>query len=206
MGRYAGPIEMDRDRLCHRLEVATRAAREAVQTRLELGRPFENCTRYRRLVLIQYAFYREIDGLYEHPGLLQLLPNLTDRRKLRAIIADLYDLGMPIPLQAMPPASKRFAGFDTASALGQLFIAEGHLLGGTHLLLQARRFGLSETLGARHLAVPALGKGLSWQALATSIDDWACGEDDTVRAIDGAHSALRTMEMVLEGFLPAVRH
>ncbi len=201
-----GLIEMHQDSLCHRLEAATQAAREAVHKRLYLARPFENCTRYRRLLLIQYTFYREIDGIYEHPGLLALLPNLADRRNLQTIVADLYDLGMPIPLQVMPPASKRCAVIDTASAVGQIYIAEGRLLRGAHLLLHARSFGLSETLGARHLAVPALGKSLAWQALATSINEWACSEEDVARAIDGAHSALRTMDLILEGFLPAARH
>ncbi len=75
--------------------------------RIMAADPFGSRERYGQFVIVQHAFHRDIDALYDNTELDRLLPDLAGRRRLPHITQDLSDLGLAA-LQ-----------FDTAACLRQ---------------------------------------------------------------------------------------
>jgi heme oxygenase len=73
-----------------------------------------------------------------------------------AMAADLADLGLPVP-----ELGEGSHGIDGEGLMGTLYVLEGSILGSQVLFRRAQQLGLSETHGARHLALQSGG-----------IDEW----------------------------------
>jgi heme oxygenase len=177
------------DRLSKRLKADTAAQHEELDAAIMAGRPFASLDLYGRFLDVQRAFHRDVDALYGDPALIRLLPGLPALRRLPLIVQDTADLGLPLREDADAPAFADGEVHDVAEALGWLYVAEGSNLGAAFLLKQAAKLGLSETLGARHLAPAAEGRGLSWRSFAAALDAVPLDASGTARAASGAQAA-----------------
>jgi heme oxygenase len=185
-----------------RLKAATNATHDRLDKRIMAADPFGMQARYGQFVVVQHAFHREIDALYDNPVLDRLLPDLGGRRRLPQIAQDLADLGIGVPgYDAAPTFGAGSA--DIPTALGWLYVAEGSNLGAAFLLKEALKLGLSETLGARHLAGAPEGRGLHWRTFTAALDAVTLSEVEEARVVAGAEAAFARVQGLVEGLLPA---
>lgn len=182
------------------LRAATSEAHGRLDKRIMAAKPFQDRERYGRFLLVQYAFHREIDALYDNPALDRLLPDLAGRRRLGLIQKDLSDLGISAPVIDTQPLFA--AEIDLPTALGWLYVAEGSNLGAAFLLKEAEALGLSEGFGARHLAGAPEGRGLHWRTFTAALDtiDLSSAEND--RVISGATAAFTQVYRLVEELMP----
>ena len=184
----------------HRLRAATEAAHARLDTRIMTAAPFADPERYGRFLLVQHAFHRDIDALYDNPVLDGLLPDLAGRRRLPLIKVDLTDLGIAIP--AITTAPQFGPQIDLPTALGWLYVAEGSNLGAAFLLKEAVKLGLSETFGARHLAGAPEGRGLHWRTFTAALDAIDLSANENGRVIEGAETAFSHVHRLVETLMP----
>lgn len=182
------------------LKAATAAAHGRLDKRIMAADPFADTARYGRFLLVQHAFHREIDALYDNPVLDRLLPDLAGRRRLTLIEADLTDVGLPVPV--IDTAPHFAARIDLPTALGWLYVAEGSNLGAAFLLKDAAKLGFSETHGARHLAGAPEGRGLHWRTFTAALDSVALSDAENDGVIAGAELAFAHVHQLVEALMP----
>jgi heme oxygenase len=187
-----------------RLKVATNAAHERLDQRIMAADPFGTEARYGQFALVQHAFHRDIDALYDNALLARLLPDLLGRRRLHQISQDIADLGLASPVYASSPV---FGGglADIPTALGWLYVAEGSNLGAAFLLKEALKLGLSEDRGARHLAASPDGRGLHWRTFTAALDAIELSDPEEARVVAGAEAAFARVLDLVEDLLPVGR-
>jgi heme oxygenase len=185
------------------LKAATHAAHERLDKRIMAADPFGSRQRYGQFVVVQHAFHRDIDALYDNAVLDRLLPDLAGRRRLAKIEQDLADLGITAPDLDAPPAFDAATPADIPTALGWLYVAEGSNLGAAFLLKEALKLGLSETLGARHLAGAPEGRGLHWRTFTAALDAVSLSPAEESRLVSGAINAFTRVYGLVEEQLPA---
>jgi heme oxygenase (biliverdin-IX-beta and delta-forming) len=186
-----------------RLKSATRAAHQRLDTRIMSADPFGDRARYGTFLKVQHAFHRDIDALYDDPALDALLPDLAGRRRFPDVTKDLADLDLrPAVADAKPAFSD---AVDIPTALGWLYVAEGSNLGAAFLLKEARRLGLSEELGARHLAGATEGRGLHWRTFTAALDGVALSDAEEARVVAGAEAAFARVLGLVEALMPVAR-
>ena len=151
------------------------------------GQPFASLERYALFLQVQYRFHARVDPLYHDGALGPVLPNLDGRRRLALITQDLCD----VTGRVLDEPGPRGDAIDPAAGLGWLYVAEGSNLGAAILLKEARKLGLSEAHGARHLAGHPDGRGLHWRQFTTALDRIALAADGEARAAAGATEAFR---------------
>jgi len=193
-------IAVDAGGRAKRLKAATHAAHDRLDTRIMAADPFGSRERYGQFVVVQYAFHRDIDALYDNAVLDRLLPDLAGRRRLGLIRQDLAGLEINVPIADALPAFGREA--DIPSALGWLYVAEGSNLGAAFLLKEAQKLGLSETFGAQHLAGAPEGRGLHWRTFTAALDAAQLSEDEEQRAIVGATAAFARVHGLVDTLMP----
>lgn len=182
------------------LNAASKAAHERLEMRILAADPFQDREQYARFLRMQHAFHRDIDALYEDPGVAEVLPDLAGRRRLPAIKLDLADLGACVPNSEADPLFARAT--DLATALGWLYVAEGSNLGAASLLKRGSKLGLSATFGARHLAPAPEGRGLQWRTFSAAIDAAKLSSDGNDRLIDAAAAAFAHVQSLAEAMFP----
>lgn len=182
------------------LKAATTAAHDRLDKRIMEAKPFQDRDRYGRFLIVQRAFHRDIDALYDNPALDELLPDLAGRRRLPLIERDLADLGIAAPHLDGDP--RLGAATDLPTALGWLYVAEGSNLGAAFLLKEAEKLGLSETFGARHLAAAPEGRGLHWRTFTASLDTIALSDSDNERVVDSGRAAFERVFQLVETHMP----
>lgn len=189
-------IDVERTELSRakRLKAATNETHERLDQSIMTLEPFASRERYGKFVEVQHQFHREIDALYSSDVLDKMLPDLDGRRRLHLIEQDLADLGIASPLTASAPAFASGDDVDVPTALGWLYVAEGSNLGAAFLLKEAAKLGLSETLGARHLAAAPEGRGLHWKTFVAALDALPLDAADEGRVIDGAKAAFARVQ------------
>lgn len=170
-----------------RLRSATAAAHDQLDRRVMAGRPFASLERYALFLQVQYRFHTRVDPLYRDGALGFVLPDLDGRRRLALIAQDLHDVTGRIP----DAAAEDGDAIDPVAGLGWLYVAEGSNLGAAILIKEARKLGLSEGHGARHLAGHPDGRGLHWRQFTTALDRIALAGDGEARAAAGATEAFR---------------
>jgi heme oxygenase len=180
-----------------RLKEATHSTHDRLDKSIMMHKPFESRERYSLFVKVQHQFHREIDALYANPELDKLLPDLAGRRRFDLIEQDLADLGASASASSAPPVFE--SGADLPTALGWLYVAEGSNLGAAFLLKEAKKLGLSETFGARHLAASPEGRGLHWKTFTAALDGVRLTGPEEERVVAGARAAFtRVQELVDE--------
>jgi heme oxygenase len=184
-----------------RLKTATNETHERLDKSIMMQNPFESRDRYGLFVKVQYLFHREIDSLYANPILDGMLPDLSGRRRFTLIERDLADLGMASPKADEAPVFATDADVDIPTALGWLYVAEGSNLGAAFLLKEAEKLGLSETLGARHLAAAPEGRGLHWRTFTVALDTLQMAGPEEKRVIDGARAAFMRVQKLVDVLL-----
>jgi heme oxygenase len=177
-----------------RLKQATNETHERLDKSIMAHNPFASKERYVLFVKVQHQFHREIDALYSDPVLDKLLPDLAGRRRFDLIEQDLSDLGMSAPASESAPAFAKDAEVDLPTALGWLYVAEGSNLGAAFLLKEAKKIGLSETSGARHLAAAPEGRGLHWKTFTAALDNVDVTAAEEERVIAGAKAAFARVQ------------
>lgn len=177
-----------------RLKEATHTTHDRLDKSIMAHNPFQDRSRYSLFVKVQHQFHREIDALYANAALDKLLPDLAGRRRYDLIEQDLADLS-EAPLR--PNGAPVFAAggdADLPTALGWLYVAEGSNLGAAFLLKEAKKLGLSEAYGARHLAAAEVGRGLHWKTFTAALDDVKLTDAEEQRAVAGAHAAFARVQ------------
>ncbi|MCJ2126151.1 biliverdin-producing heme oxygenase [Methylobacterium sp. J-077] len=171
-----------------RLRSATAAAHDQLDRRVMARQPFASLERYALFLEVQYRFHARVDPLYRDGAALgPVLPDLDGRRRLALIAQDLRDVTGRIP----DAPTEGGEAIDPLAGLGWLYVAEGSNLGAAILLKEARKLGLSEAHGARHLAGHPDGRGLHWRQFTTALDRIALADDGEARAAAGAAEAFR---------------
>jgi heme oxygenase len=170
-----------------RLRLATAAAHDQLDRRVMAGQPFADLERYALFLQVQYRFHAIVDPLYRDGTLGHVLPDLDGRRRLALIERDILDVTGLIPGEP----KKWLEPIDAVGGLGWLYVAEGSNLGAAILLKEARKLGLSEAHGARHLAGPPEGRGLHWRQFTTALDRIALEDEGEQRVAAGATEAFR---------------
>lgn len=176
-----------------RLKRATAALHEALDARLMEADLFSDRARYALFLTMQRRFHQEIEALYRDEGLAALVPDLASRRKLDEIDQDIADVGA-----APPPDGATVDPTDRAAALGWLYVAEGSSLGAAFLFKAAEKIGLSETLGARHLAAHPDGRMPHWRAFGEALDAAPLSAEEEARAEAAAIAAFRRVREIAE--------
>jgi len=181
-----------------RLRAATHAIHEALDQSLMAAQPFLSRDRYLRFLRMQYRFHHDIDPLFSHPGLANVVPDLAGRRRLERIIEDFADLGRAPPTPGAHPMPS-FA--DLPTALGWFYVAEGSNLGAAILSRQAAELGLDDTCGARHLAGHPDGRARHWRSFTSALDALPLGPAEEDRLADGARAAfVRVQQYAQQAF------
>ncbi len=183
-----------------RLKSATSTVHDRLDKRIMATDLFASREAYGRFLMVQHAFHRDIDALYDIAALAAILPDLAQRRRLPLIAADLADLGIDVPESGAVPAFG--ADPDIPNALGWLYVAEGSNLGAAFLLKDAGKLGLGETFGARHLAPAPEGRGLAWRTFTIALDAVELSEAEEKRVIEGAAAAFVRVHGLVQTLMP----
>lgn len=172
-----------------RLRQASRAAHARLDDRIMAEDPFADRARYLRLLRMQHGFHRAAEPFFRDPALGRLLPDLAARSRLALVAQDLRDLGAAPEGPDLPAADHQARPVDLGEALGWLYVAEGSTLGAAFLLKEARRLGLSDAFGARHLAGHPEGRGRHWRRFTAALDAAPLTLAQEARAVAGATAA-----------------
>ena len=174
----------------------TRPTHESLDGRIMAADPFANRENYGRFALVQYQFHTAVSPCFQRADLGRMLPDLAARDRLSLVAQDLADLGIAIPETVASPAIT-----DLPTALGWLYTAEGSNLGAAILLKEAKKLGLGETFGARHLAGHPDGRGLHWREFTAAMNaaPLSAGEND--RVAEGAVAAFAHVRSLVELYL-----
>lgn len=172
--------------LAEKLKLDTMSTHDRLDKSIMMQRPFASLQRYALFLEVQYRFHLAIAPLYCTAELRCLFTDLPERERLSDLEKDLLDLSIDlsaVKTQANVPQ------IDYPASLGWLYVSEGSNLGAEYLLKAAKRLGLSEQLGATHLAPASMGRGQSWRAFTTALNAIELTQQQQNLAIDGARDA-----------------
>lgn len=185
------------DSRSRRLKALTHETHDRLDKSIMAADPFGSVEGYTRFLGVQHRFHRDIDALYDDPGLRALLPGLAERRRLGLVAADLADLRADAPAGDTPPFFTPDT-VDVATALGWLYVAEGSNMGAALLRKMAEKLGLSDTFGARHLAPAPEGPAAHWRTFTASLDAATLAPEQEARAVAGAQTAFARVQQYVD--------
>ncbi len=113
---------------------------------------------YGRFLSAQAAAFISTEGAIGRGPISALLPDWFERRRSQLLLADLGQLGLP-----MPPPLRAPALTSDAALLGAVYVLEGSRLGGAYL-----KRSLANELPQRFLAAPQ--EPGAWRNLLASLD------------------------------------
>ncbi len=174
-----------------RLKAATRDSHGALDKHIMAGDIFASRSNFSRFLRVQYRFHHSIDGLYAHPAVVALLPDLDERRRLAQISRDLQDLEQRLPEVDRVPLPCDLA---LPALLGWLYVAEGSKLGGAVLYKMAATLGLDRGFGARHLAAHPDGAAGQWRKFTAVLDAVTLNAEQEQQVVDAADAAFRSVQ------------
>ena len=181
-----------------RLRAATHPTHEILDKRIMSADPFGSRERYGMFLKIQFDFHLAIDDLYDDGNVASVISDIGSRRRLDLIRQDIVDIGGQAP--SLPSAPDE--PIHVPTAFGWLYVAEGSNLGAAFLLKEARKLGLSESFGARHLAGNEDGRGLHWRRFTAALDAAAFDEDEDRQVVEGAQQAFDRVLSLVERTFP----
>ena len=187
--------------LSDRLRVATRPTHESVDQTIMAAKPFESLTAYGRFLCVQHGIHRDVAPLYQTAALATLIPDLRCRQRLDTVEQDAADLGIDLPAYLDLPAMALDPEPTVPQALGWLYVVEGSNLGAAFLLKYAKKMGLSEKYGARHLSEAPEGRAPNWRSFKGALNRVALSEEDVSDAILGAQAAFARVHQLVRSHL-----
>ncbi|WP_336963788.1 biliverdin-producing heme oxygenase [Sphingobium aquiterrae] len=176
-----------------RLKAVTSAVHEGVDRSIMSAASFASIERYKAFLAIQYLFHRDVAALYADDRLQAAIPDLAQRCRLPLVTADMADLRVDAP-EAEVPIFVAGEPVDIGTALGWLYVAEGSNMGAALLRKEAQKLGLSDDVGARHLAPAPEGPAPHWRAFVAALDAVELSEDEEKRAKEGALEAFARVQ------------
>ncbi len=180
-----------------RLKAATDETHQRLDQTVMACDPFSSLERYRLFLKMQHRVFFDVDALCFHPELIALLPDLPERRQLHLVEQDFADLGLVLPPPELEPVFGKGA-IDVPTALGYLYVTEGSNLGAAFLIKEAKKIGLSESFGARHLAGAEEGRARSWRAFTNALDAVELSPEEEARAVAGAEASFERVFVHVE--------
>lgn len=192
------PADTKPEPLSKRLKAQTHDVHEGVDRSIMTAASFANLERYGEFLCVQYLFHRDVDALYGHVVLQDLLPGLAERRRLPQVEADLADLNLPRPATILIPVFRPDTELDIPGALGWLYVAEGSNMGAALLRKEAAKLALSDSFGARHLAPASEGPAAHWRAFTAGLDAAALTDKEEARAVAGAQAAFARVQAYVD--------
>lgn len=188
----AEPLAGEQSR-AKRLKAVTSSVHDGVDRSIMSSASFASIERYKHFLAIQYLFHRDVAALYADGRLQAAFPDLVQRCRLPLVMADMEDLGVPTPDGGSPTFIAEDP-LDIGSALGWLYVAEGSNMGAALLRKEAQKLGLTDDLGARHLAPAPEGPAPHWRAFTAALDGIALTDDEEKRAETGALEAFAQVQ------------
>ena len=180
--------------LSARLKAETHDEHERMHRLMAHSRPFADRDRFARFVAAQYLFQRDVEHLFSVPGMRSAVTDLEVRGREAAALADLADLGAPVPV-----IERASAAVAMPAALGWLYVSEGSTLGAAFLFKQAREdLGLSADFGARNLAAYPEGRMVVWRRFVASLDSEQFSAADHDQIVAGAFAAYERFGQLLQ--------
>jgi heme oxygenase len=176
-----------------RLKAITSNVHEGVDRSIMSASSFASIERYKRFLTIQFLFHRDVAALYADARLQTAFPDLVQRCRLPLVMADMEDLSVTAP-EAGSPAFVAGDALDVGTALGWLYVAEGSNMGAAVLRKEAQKLGLTDDVGARHLAPAPEGPAPHWRAFTAALDAVELSEDEEKRAREGALEAFARVQ------------
>lgn len=176
-----------------RLKALTSDVHEGVDRSIMSAASFASIERYKQFLAIQFLFHRDVAALYAEPRLRAAFPDLAQRCRLPLVVADMEDLSVTAP-DGGSPAFVPNAELALGTALGWLYVAEGSNMGAALLRKEAQKLGLTDDLGARHLAPAPEGPARHWRAFVAALDAVALTDGEEKRAEDGARNAFARVQ------------
>jgi heme oxygenase (biliverdin-IX-beta and delta-forming) len=125
---------------------------------------FSDLTSYKRYLASMYRFRIPIERSLAALAWPEAVGQWRPREVGMVIEQDLHDLDVPVPVVPTTPRSLPADGL-----MGTLYVLEGSILGSRVLLKRAMALGLSETHGARHLALQSSGID-EWRGFLTLLE------------------------------------
>lgn len=184
------------------LKEGTSTTHESLDKRIMSLAVFSSRERYALFVRTQSRLHQAVAHLFENEQLQNWLPELKERNRTRAVIKDCQDFELePEALLEDRQAAAEVQIHDIYSALGWLYVVEGSNLGAAFLLKYARKLGLSENFGARHLVGYKTGRGLHWRKFKNALDALELTEKQREAALKGAVSAFTFARQNVEQLL-----
>ncbi|WP_417262786.1 biliverdin-producing heme oxygenase [Celeribacter sp.] len=184
--------------LSMRLRAETNTTHERLDRSIMAAKPFDNIENYGRFLRVQHGLHHHVAPLYRSADLAAYFPGLNARGRLNDVAHDMADLDLPRHEITAAPATEIV---DLPEALGWLYVVEGSNLGAAFLLKYARKMGLSETHGARHLAEPPEGRAPYWRAVKSTLDAIDLSSHEQTRAIKGAEAAFAATRNLVQAHL-----
>lgn len=176
-----------------RLKALTSTVHEGVDHSIMSASSFASIDRYKHFLAIQYLFHRDVAALYADARLQAAFPDLVQRCRLPLVMADMEDLGVTAP-ESASPAFVAGEPLDLGTAVGWLYVAEGSNMGAAVLRKEAQKLGLTDELGARHLAPAPEGPAPHWRTFTAALDAVELSEDEEKRAKEGALGAFARVQ------------
>lgn len=183
-----------------RLKALTSTVHEGVDRSIMSASSFATIERYKNFLAIHYLFHRDVAALYADARLQAAFPNLVQRCRLPLVLADMENLGVAAP-ESGPPAFLAGDPLDMGTALGWLYVAEGSNMGAAVLRKEAQKLGLTDDVGARHLAPAPEGPAAHWRAFTAALDAAELSEDEEKRAKEGALEAFARVQAHIDARL-----
>ncbi|MCZ2499024.1 biliverdin-producing heme oxygenase [Xylophilus sp. Kf1] len=178
--------------LSQRLKTETADDHERMHRLMADAAPFASRERYARFVAAQYLFQRDIEHLFAAPAVQAAVPDLSVRGRTEASLADLADLGAPVPVDGIATGAVAMP-----EALGWIYVSEGSTLGAAFLLQEVgAKLGLNAGFGARHLAAYPEGRMRVWKRFVAALDADAL-QPLQQPVVDGAHAAFGRFAQLL---------
>lgn len=173
-----------------KLRAATRAAHERVD-RLGEGFDLTRPAGYRAFLEGHAAALPAIENELEAAGVAQLMPDWPGRRRTRALMQDLADLGAVAPAPVGAPELR-----SRAQLMGALYVLEGSRLGGAYL---RRRVAQAQPEAPAAYLAHGAGEPL-WRSFLAWLEVQPASAEDEAEAIEAAEATFATFEA---GFLSA---
>ncbi|WPO99266.1 biliverdin-producing heme oxygenase [Pseudomonas sp. HR96] len=175
-----------------RLRALSQSLHDSLEHAVAAYAPFDSRESYGHFLQMQYLFQSQLKALYQDPALVAIFPDLPGRCRADAALADLADLGVPVPAELAGAPSN----LSQAQALTWIRVSEGSKLGAAILIKRANALGLDKDFGARHLAEPEGGRMPAWKAFNQVFDALpftAAEEAEADQAVIDAFSRLQVL-------------